>query len=50
MVDILNDLKLDVASLGNHEFDFGVDTLYLGDPEVPFRFHDPDSQFTIGKQ
>lgn len=27
MVDILNSFKLDAASLGNHEFDFGVDTL-----------------------
>jgi len=27
MVDILNYLQLDAASLGNHEFDFGVDTL-----------------------
>uniref|UniRef100_A0A7S0AHD1 5'-nucleotidase n=1 Tax=Pyrodinium bahamense TaxID=73915 RepID=A0A7S0AHD1_9DINO len=27
MVDILNTLKLDASSLGNHEFDFGVDTL-----------------------
>ncbi|CAE8653562.1 unnamed protein product, partial [Polarella glacialis] len=27
MVDILNQLQLDAASLGNHEFDFGVDTL-----------------------
>jgi 5'-nucleotidase len=27
MIDILNTLKLDAASLGNHEFDFGVDTL-----------------------
>merc|ERR1712129_422763 len=27
MVDILNFLQLDAASLGNHEFDFGVDTL-----------------------
>eukprot|EP00930_Biecheleria_cincta_P006206 TRINITY_DN10718_c0_g1_i1.p1 TRINITY_DN10718_c0_g1~~TRINITY_DN10718_c0_g1_i1.p1 ORF type:complete len:727 (-),score=123.09 TRINITY_DN10718_c0_g1_i1:62-1918(-) len=27
MVDILNTMKLDAASLGNHEFDFGVDTL-----------------------
>jgi len=27
MIDILNGLKLDAASLGNHEFDFGVDTL-----------------------
>lgn len=38
MVDILNDLKLDVASLGNHEFDFGVDTLYkrLGESQFPW--------------
>jgi hypothetical protein len=28
MVDILNSFKLDAACLGNHEFDFGVDTLY----------------------
>jgi len=27
MVDILNYMKLDAASLGNHEFDFGVETL-----------------------
>lgn len=27
MVDILNKMKLDAASLGNHEFDFGVNTL-----------------------
>eukprot|EP00420_Gonyaulax_spinifera_P004421 CAMPEP_0197936288 /NCGR_PEP_ID=MMETSP1439-20131203/114697_1 /TAXON_ID=66791 /ORGANISM="Gonyaulax spinifera, Strain CCMP409" /LENGTH=654 /DNA_ID=CAMNT_0043559255 /DNA_START=60 /DNA_END=2024 /DNA_ORIENTATION=+ len=27
VIDILNMLKLDAASLGNHEFDFGVDTL-----------------------
>jgi len=27
MVDVLNDLQLDAASLGNHEFDFGVDKL-----------------------
>jgi len=27
MIDILNGLNLDAASLGNHEFDFGVDTL-----------------------
>jgi len=27
MVDVLNTLNLDAASLGNHEFDFGVDTL-----------------------
>lgn len=27
MIDILNDMKLDAASLGNHEFDFGVDML-----------------------
>jgi len=27
MIDILNHFKLDVASLGNHEFDFGLETL-----------------------
>mmetsp|Transcript_85217 Transcript_85217/g.182650 ORF Transcript_85217/g.182650 Transcript_85217/m.182650 type:complete len:639 (-) Transcript_85217:136-2052(-) len=27
MIDILNKLNIDAASLGNHEFDFGVDTL-----------------------
>jgi len=27
MVDILNSFELDAACLGNHEFDFGVDTL-----------------------
>jgi len=27
MVDILNEMKLDAASLGNHEFDFGIDTM-----------------------
>jgi len=27
MIDILNKMKIDAASLGNHEFDFGVDTL-----------------------
>lgn len=27
MIDILNQMKIDAASLGNHEFDFGVDVL-----------------------
>ncbi|CAK0806774.1 unnamed protein product [Prorocentrum cordatum] len=27
MIDVLNDMKLDAASLGNHEFDFGVELL-----------------------
>jgi len=38
MVDMLNQMKLDAASLGNHEFDFGVDTLYkrLGESEFPW--------------
>lgn len=27
MVDVLNEMKLDAASLGNHEFDFGLDVL-----------------------
>lgn len=38
MVDILNTMKLDAASLGNHEFDFGVDTLEkrLKESEFPW--------------
>jgi len=27
MIDILNEMKLDAASLGNHEFDFGIDVM-----------------------
>jgi len=38
MIDILNLMKLDAASLGNHEFDFGVDTLKkrLGESKFPW--------------
>jgi len=38
MVDILNYLQLDAASLGNHEFDFGVDTLKkrIGESKFPW--------------
>lgn len=38
MVDILNSFKLDAACLGNHEFDFGVDTLYkrLNESKFPW--------------
>lgn len=38
MIDILNVMELDAASIGNHEFDFGVDTLYtrLGESKFPW--------------
>jgi 2',3'-cyclic-nucleotide 2'-phosphodiesterase (5'-nucleotidase family) len=38
MIDILNKMQLDAASLGNHEFDFGVDMLQtrLKDSNFPW--------------
>jgi len=38
MIDVLNSFKLDAASLGNHEFDFGVDILNerLKESEFPW--------------
>jgi len=38
MIDILNLMKLDAASIGNHEFDFGLDTLTkrFGESEFPW--------------
>jgi len=38
MVDILNELSLDAASIGNHEFDFGVDMLLKRIQESKFKW------------
>lgn len=38
MIDILNHLSLDAASLGNHDFDFGVATMLerVGESNFPW--------------